>query len=94
MKQCFLEVTGVATTAGLNFSIDQQADTIYNINGIDGSAIVWTADFNNPMGVDLSESDGGASVEIYAFMVYSQTTANGVDKWFNVVTAIDGVTTK
>ena len=52
----------------------------------------WTADFtNNPMGVDLSESDGGASVqEIYAFMVYSQTTADGVDKWFNVVTAIDG----
>ena len=88
-----LEVTGVATTAGLNFSIDQQADTIYNINGIDGSAIsVWTADFtNNPMGVDLSESDGGATVqEIYAFMVYSQTTADGVDKWFNVVTAIDG----
>ena len=88
-----LEVTGVATTAGLNFSIDQQADTIYNINGIDGSAISpWTADFtNNPMGVDLSESDGGATVqEIYAFMVYSQTTADGVDKWFNVVTAIDG----
>ena len=25
-----LEVTGVATTAGLNFSIDQQEDTIYN----------------------------------------------------------------
>ena len=68
-------------------------DTIYNINGIDGSAIsAWTADFtNNPMGVDLSESDGGATVqEIYAFMVYSQTTADGVDKWFNVVTAIDG----
>lgn len=88
-----LEVTGVATTAGLNFSIDQQADTIYNINSIDGSAIsAWSADFtNNPMGVDLSESDGGATVqEIYAFMVYSQTTADGVDKWFNVVTAIDG----
>ena len=88
-----VEVTGVATTAGLNFSIDQQEDTIYNINGIDGSAIsTWTADFTNtPMGVDLSESDGGATVqEIYAFMVYSQTTADGVDKWFNVVTAIDG----
>ena len=87
-----LEVTGVATTAGLNFSIDQQADTIYNSNAIDGSAISsWTADFTNtPMGVDLSESDGVATVqEIYAFMVYSQTTADGVDKWFNVVRAID-----
>ena len=87
-----LVVTGVATTAGLNFSIDQQADTIYNSNAIDGSSIsAWTADFtNSPMGVDLSESDGEATVqEIYAFMVYSQTTTDGVDKWFNVVTAID-----
>jgi hypothetical protein len=43
------------------------------------------------MGVDLSEADGGATVqEIYAFMVYSQTSINGVDKWFNVVRAIDG----
>jgi hypothetical protein len=85
--------TGVATTAGLNFSIDQQADTIYNTNAIDGSAInAWTADFTNtPMGVDLSESDGGASVqEIYAYIVYQQTTQNGVDKWFNVIRAIDG----
>ena len=88
-----LVTTGVATTAGLNFSIDQQADTIYNTNAIDGSSIsAWTADFTNtPMGVDLSESDGGASVqEIYAYIVYQQTTADGVDKWFNVVTAIDG----
>jgi hypothetical protein len=87
-----LVVTGVATTAGLNFSIDQQADTIYNSNAIDGSTISsWTADFTNtPMGVDLSESDGVATVqEIYAFMVYSQTTADGVDKWFDVVRAID-----
>ena len=88
-----LVTTGVATTAGLNFSIDQQADTIYNTNAIDGSSIsAWTADFTNtPMGVDLSESDGGASVqEIYAYIVYQQTTADGVDKWFNVVRAIDG----
>ena len=88
-----LVVTGVATTAGLNFSIDQQEDTVYNTNAIDGSAIsTWTADFSNtPMGVDLSESDGGASVqEIYAYIVYQQTTADGVDKWFNVVRAIDG----
>jgi len=88
-----LEVTGVATTAGLTFSIDQQEDTIYNNNAVDGSSFgAWTADFsNNPMGVDLSESDGGATVQqIYAFLVYQQTTPDGVDKWFNVVRAIDG----
>ena len=87
-----LEVTGVASSSGLSFAISQEVDSIYNTNAIDGSAIsTWTADFSNtPMGVDLSESDGGASVqEIYAFIVYSQTTVNGVDKWFNVVRAID-----
>ena len=87
-----LEVTGVATTTGLNFSIDQQDDTIYNFNAIDGSSFsTWTADFtNNPMGVDLTEADGNATVQqIYAFLVYQQTTADGVDKWFNVVRAID-----
>jgi len=88
-----LVTTGVATTTGLNFSIDQQEDTVYNTNAIDGSSFsTWTADFTHtPMGVDLSESDGGASVqEIYAYIVYQQTTADGVDKWFNVVRAIDG----
>jgi len=88
-----LEVTGVASSSGLSFSISQEEDSVYNTNAIDGSAIsTWTADFSNtPMGVDLSEADGGATVqEIYAFMVYSQTSINGVDKWFNVVRAIDG----
>ncbi|MDB0030548.1 hypothetical protein N9E34_03710 [Opitutales bacterium] len=88
-----LEVTGVASSSGLSFSISQEEDSVYNTNGIDGSALtVWTADFSNtPMGVDLSEADGVATVqEIYAFMVHSQTSINGVDKWFNVVRAIDG----
>ena len=88
-----VETSGVATTVGLNFSIDQKEDAIYNSNAIDGGLIdTFTADFNNaPMGVDLSETDGVATVqEIYAFIVYSQTTADGVDKWFNVIRAIDG----
>jgi len=85
--------TGVATTTGLSFQVDQEADTIYNTNAIDGSQIsTFTADYTNtPMGIDLSETDGNATVqEIYAFLIYSQTTADGVDKWFGVVQAIDG----
>jgi len=85
--------TGVATTTGLTFQVDQEADAIYNQNAIDGSQIsTFTADYTNtPMGVDLSETDGNATVqEIYAFLIYSQTTADGVDKWFGVVQAIDG----
>jgi hypothetical protein len=85
--------TGVATTTGLTFQVDQEADTIYNANAIDGSSFsTWTADLtNNPMGIDLSETDGNATVqEIYAFLIYSQTTEDGVDKWFGVAQAIDG----
>ena len=83
----------MATTTGLTFQVDQEADAIYNQNAIDGSQIsTFTADYTNtPMGVDLSETDGNATVqEIYAFLIYSQTTADGVDKWFGVVQAIDG----
>jgi hypothetical protein len=85
--------TGVATTTGIAFQVDQEADAIYNSNGIDASQITtFTADYTNtPMGIDLSESDGVATVqELYAYLVYAQTTADGVDKWFNAVRAIDG----
>jgi hypothetical protein len=41
------------------------------------------------MGIDLDD-DGEATVqELYAYLVYAQTTADGVDKWFNAVRAID-----
>jgi hypothetical protein len=85
--------TGVATSTGLTFQVDQEADAIYNANGVDASQIsTFTADYTNtPMGIDLSETDGVATVqELYAFLVYSQTTEDGVDKWFNAVRAIDG----
>jgi len=89
--------TGVATSTGLTFQVDQEADTIYNTHAIDGSQLsaavggTFTADYTNtPMGIDLSETDGNATVqEIYAFLVYSQTTADGVSEWFNAVRAID-----
>jgi hypothetical protein len=84
--------TGVATSTGLTFQVDQEADTVYNTNAIDGSQIsTFTADYTNtPMGIDLSETDGVATVqELYAFLVYSQTTADGVNEWFNAVRAID-----
>jgi hypothetical protein len=86
-------LTGVATTSGITFQVDQEADTIYNSNGVDASQITtFTADYTNtPMGIDLSETDGVATVqELYAYLVYAQTTEDGVDKWFNAVRAIDG----
>ena len=85
--------TGVATTTGITFQVDQEADAIYNANGVNASQIsTFTADYtNSPMGIDLSETDEVATVqELYAYLVYAQTTADGVDKWFNAVRAIDG----
>ena len=86
-----VEITGVATSTGITFAVDQTPDSVYNTNAIDGSAVsTLTADYSSPMGVDVSDSDGTASVkEIYAFFVYSTTTENGVDKWFGGMRAID-----
>ena len=91
--------TGVATSTGITFQVDQKPDTVYNTNGINGSTVekrndnasgTLTADYVNPMGVDISDADGTASVkEIYAFFTYSTTTADGVDNWFGGMRAID-----
>jgi hypothetical protein len=86
-----IEVTGVATSTGITFQVDQKADEVYNTNGINGSTVsTLTADYSSPMGVDVSDADGTASVkEVYAFFVYSTTTEDGVDKWFGGMRAID-----
>jgi len=86
-----VESFGVINEIGITFADSQQADTVYNSNAIDGSQVsTLTADYNNPMGVDVSDADGTASVkEMYAFFVYSTTTVDGVDKWFNGIRAID-----
>ena len=93
------EITGVATSTGITFQVDQQADEVYNANGIDGSSVSKTlnastgtlvSDYSSPMGVDVSDADGTASVkEIYAFFVYSTTTEDGVEEWFGGMRAID-----
>jgi hypothetical protein len=86
-----VEITGVATSTGITFSVDQVADEVYNSNGINGSTVsTLTADYSSPMGVDVSDADGTASAkEIYAFFVYSTTTEDGVHLWFGGMRAID-----
>jgi hypothetical protein len=91
--------TGVATSSGLVFQVEQKPDTVYNSNGINGSTVekrdnnpggTLTADYTNPMGVDVSDADGTASVkEIYAFFTYATTTEDGVENWFGGMRAID-----
>ena len=94
-----IEQTGVATATGITFQVNQEVDTVYNSNAINGSTVekrsdnasgTLTADYVNPMGVDISDADGTASVkEIYAFFTYSTTTADGVENWFGGMRAID-----
>jgi len=86
------EAFGVATTAGISFRADQQADTVYNGNGIDGSSIsTLTADYPNVQ-IDISDGDGSADArELYAFYVYQSTTSTGIENWFGAITAIDSM---
>ena len=86
------EAFGVATTAGISFRADQQADTVYNGNGIDGSNIsTLTADYPNVQ-IDISDGDGSADArELYAFYVYQSTTSTGIENWFGAMTAIDAM---
>jgi len=86
------EAFGVATTAGISFRADQQADTVYNSNGIDGSNIsTLTADYPNVQ-IDISDGDGFADArELYAFYVYQSTTSTGIENWFGAMTAIDAM---
>jgi hypothetical protein len=86
------EAFGVATSAGISFIADQQADTVYNDNGIDGSNVTTlTADYPNVQ-IDISDGDGVAdSRELYAFAVYQSTTSTGIENWFNAITAINAM---
>jgi hypothetical protein len=86
------EAFGIATSVGISFKADQQADTVYNNNGIDGSTITTlSADYPNVQ-IDISDGDGFAdSRELYAFAVYQSTTSTGIEKWFNAITAIDAM---
>lgn len=86
------EAFGVASSAGISFRADQQADTVYNANGFDGSNIsTLSADYPNVQ-IDISDGDGIADArELYAFYVYQSTTTTGIENWFGAMTAIDAM---
>ena len=86
------EAFGVASSAGIAFRADQQPDTVYNANGIDGSNIsTLSADYPNVQ-IDISDGDGIADArELYAFYVYQSTTSTGIENWFGAITAIDAM---
>lgn len=90
------ESFGVATAAGITFRADQVADTIYNANNIDGSAITGitvTPDYTNiQIDVDDNEAPYGITAQqIYNFYSYIITTAQGIANFYGAITPIDNM---
>lgn len=88
------ETNGVATSSGLSLRADQEADTVYNSNNIDGSAITGitlTPDYTN-IQIDLDDQVAPYEVSaqaIYNYYAYLITTPQGIANFFGAVTPID-----
>ena len=93
------ESFGVATAAGITFRADQAADTVYDANNIDGSAITGitvTADYTN---IQIDVDDNVAPYEItaqqiYNFYAYIITTTQGIANFYGAITPIDNMNYK
>jgi hypothetical protein len=89
------ESFGVAQSSGISFKVNQQDDTIYNENGIDGSSTAITNDFQadySNLQIDSTETDGVVTVqEIYAFYAYIVTTTDGIQNFFGAITPVDAM---
>lgn len=89
------ESFGVAQSSGLSFKVNQQDDTIYNDNGIDGGSTAitedFTADYTN-LQIDSTETDGAVTVqEIYAFYAHIVTSTQGIQNFFGAITPVDSM---
>ena len=82
----------VATTSGFSVPANQQTDAIYVANGIDGSTVTeFTADYPNVQ-MDVSDPDGVTTVQrVYAWLRHTETSAQGAQLWFDVITPTDEV---
>ena len=81
-----------ATTTGFSVPASQQTDAVYVANAIDGSTVSeFTADYPNVQ-MDVSDPDGVTTVQrVYAWLRYTETSAQGINLWFDVVTPTDAV---
>lgn len=82
----------IATSTGFSAAANQQTDSIYVANGIDGSTVTeFTADYPN-IDLEINDPDQVTTVQrIYAFLRYTETTQDGIDQWFDVVDPTDEV---
>lgn len=88
--------TAITNESGFSIRVVQNVDTIYNDNGVDGSAdnydslsLTITPDYSNfELDVTDSDTDGQVTVQqIYAKYAYLITTTDGIEHFFGAMTA-------
>lgn len=84
-----LESTALITSAGVTFLDSQTDNEVYNSYGIDGSTITqFSADYADDE-VDITVASNFNGKDFYSWWVYNETTAQGIDEFFGVLTALD-----
>ena len=92
----YLEFQQSATVALAGWSVlaDQQADTVYNGMGIDGSTVTkFSADYIDNE-IDLDVASNFAMSEFYPWWVYNMTTENGIREFYGAIEAEDAANIK
>lgn len=83
------ESTALITSAGVTFLDSQTDNEVYNSYGIDGSTITqFSADYAADE-VDITVASNFNGKDFYSWWVYNETTAQGIDEFFGVLTALD-----
>jgi hypothetical protein len=84
-----LSATGIFTATGVTFLNSQSDDTVYNGYAINGSAVTgFTSDYAQT-DVNLSMATNFTAANLYAFLIYTQTTEDGIRNFFGCITALD-----
>jgi hypothetical protein len=89
-----LESLGAVTDAGVSFPQDQEADSIYNSNDINGAGITGitlTPDYTN-IQIDLSDNTPPYEItaqQIYNYFCYIITTEQGIRNFYGAIVPID-----
>ena len=75
----FIETSQTLTSTGLSYAVTQVADTTYNSNAIDGSAVTGITITPSPARVAINIAGGSVTwPSIYAYQVYWLATATGI----------------
>ena len=84
----FVEFSDVMTVAGLNRSIDQAGDIVYESNGIDGSLVSTVTIDDSSLLVNVNDNTI-TWAEIYAYETYWLSTEEGIRDEGRFITAVD-----